>query len=124
MRNKFILTILAIFYLGCTSYSGGTLHILSEKNLAATSITVEMCDDFRAGSKAAAEGDDRAWSFLGIAMELSKLSVGLDKHGLECDETVERINRPGNPMAQDIQDAILEDFQRSWLNVEEIIGDE
>ena len=125
MRKTFAVVIAAAFALsGCVSYNGGTLRSLSDRNLSASEVTVEMCRDFALASQAAIHGEDSAFFLLGKAAELRGLSVGLSKHSIQCFSAVERLHREENPMSEFHHGALLQIFKRSWSNTKILAGEE
>lgn len=125
MRKIFVVVVTAVaLALGCVSYNGGALRSISDRNLAAPEITLEMCRDFALASQAAINGEDDAFFLLGKASELRGLSVGLSKHSIQCFSAVERMNREANPMSQFNHGALLQIFKRSWSNVKVLAGEE
>lgn len=125
MNRKLLSTVVvtvAFFLSGCASYSGSTLRSLADRNLAASEVTAEMCRDFATASQAAITGDDKAWPFLGKAVELKGLSVGLSKHSIQCFSAVERLNREANPMSDFNHGSLLQIFKRSWGNSKVLAG--
>jgi protein involved in sex pheromone biosynthesis len=125
MRKTFVAVIAAVFVMsGCVSYNGGTLRSLSDRNLGASEVTLEMCRDFALASQAAINGEDDAFFLLGKASELRGLSVGLSKHSIQCFSAVERLNRESNPMSEFHHGALLQIFKRSWSNTKILAGEE
>jgi len=124
MRKTFAVVIAVAFALsGCVSYNGGTLRSLSDRNLEASEVTLEMCRDFALASQAAIHGEDSAFYLLGKARELNGLSVGLSKHSIQCFSAVERLHRAENPMSEFNHGALLQIFKRSWANTKILAGD-
>ncbi len=126
MRNTIavIVTAVAFALSGCVSYNGGTLRSLSDRNLASSEVTVEMCRDFALASQSAINGEDSAFYLLGKASELKGLSVGLSKHSIQCFSAVERLAREENPMSEFNHGALLQIFKRSWANTKILAGEE
>ncbi len=125
MRNTIAVIVTAVaLAFGCVSYNGGALRSLSDRNLSASEITLEMCRDFGLAAQAAINGEDDAFFLLGKASELRGLSVGLSKHSIQCFSVVERLNRESNPMSEFNHGALLTSFKRSWSNVKILAGDE
>jgi hypothetical protein len=125
MRKTFVAVIAAAFVIsGCVSYNGGALRSISDRNLSASEVTLEMCRDFALASQAAINGEDSAFFLLGKASELSGLSVGLSKHSIQCFSAVERLNRESNPMSEFHHGALLQIFKRSWSNTKILAGEE
>ncbi len=125
MRKTFVAVIAAAFVLsGCVSYNGGALRSISDRNLGASEVTLEMCRDFALAAQAAIHGEDDAFFLLGKASELRGLSVGLSKHSIQCFSAVERLNREANPMSEFHHGALLQIFKRSWSNTKVLAGEE
>ena len=125
MRNiiAVIVTAVAFALSGCVSYNGGTLRSLSDRNLASSEVTREMCRDFALASQAAIHGEDSAFFLLGKASEMRGLSVGLSKHSIQCFSAVERMLREANPMSEFHHGALLQIFKRSWSNTKILAGE-
>lgn len=124
MRIKELIgvAIAALLLTGCVSYSGQTLHSLSDKNLKAGEVTAEMCSDFALASQAAMHGDDKAWPLLGKAQQMKQLSIALSKHSIQCYETVKRLDREVRPLSDMHHGMILESFLQSWEHTKAISG--
>lgn len=122
--RKTIAVIAAVFVLfGCVNYNGGALRSISDRNLSASEVTLEMCRDFALASQASIHGEDSAFFLLGKASELRGLSVGLSKHSIQCFSAVERLHRESNPMSEFHHGALLQIFKRSWSNVKILAGE-
>ena len=79
MRKTFVAVIAVAFVLsGCVSYNPGTLRSLSDRSLASSEITLEMCRDFILASQAAIHGADSSFFLLGKAVhvEANLVEVG------------------------------------------------
>ena len=122
MFRNFLLILLLTLFFGCAHYNGSAIESLSDKNLSANAITLEMCQDFSEAARAALDGEDRAYPLIGKAHEMRKLASGLAQHSAQCKEVLNRIEDEDNPMSLSQQNLILELFKRSWENAKKLAG--